>query len=167
MKKLYLIRHSKSSWDDISLDDFDRPLNSRGKKDRYTMAKFLKEHSIYPDIVLCSPSLRTKKSLKAYQEILDFDDSRVVFDKSLYESSKQELLNAIKNLDNRYNSMFLIAHNPSMNLLVDYLLNGFYENIPTSGIVAIEANITNWSMLNNTNCSMSFFTYPKKIAYLG
>lgn len=163
MKKLYLIRHSKSSWDDPTLDDFDRPLNNRGKKDRYVMANFLKEQGIYPDLVLCSPSVRTKKSLKAYQEILDIKDKNIIFDEDLYESSAKKLLDVLHTTDNTYDNVFLISHNPSLNELVDYLLNGFEENIPTSGIVGINVNIADWSMLDNTNCSLYLFTYPKQI----
>jgi len=163
MKKLYLIRHSKSSWDNPDLYDFDRPLNSRGKKDRYLMANFLKEHGIYPDFVLCSPSLRTKKSLKAYQEILDIKDKNIVFSDDLYESSARKLLNVLHTTHSMYDNVFLISHNPSLNELVDYLLNGFEENIPTSGIVGINVDISDWSMIDNTNCSLYLFTYPKQI----
>ena len=58
MKTLLIIRHAKSSWDIASLNDFDRSLNERGKKDAPRMAKRLKEKDIYPDVMISSPAKR-------------------------------------------------------------------------------------------------------------
>ena len=70
MKKLYLIRHAKSSWKDITLDDFDRPLNKRGKTDAPFMAQKLKDKNIYPDIIISSPAKRAKSTAKAFKKNL-------------------------------------------------------------------------------------------------
>lgn len=164
MKKLYLIRHSKSSWENPDISDFDRPLNSRGKKDRYTMAHFLMIHNIYPDFVLCSPSIRTLKSLKAYKEILDIHPKAITLKQELYESTYTNLLEQINLCDNTYSSLFLIAHNPSLNDLANYFVKDFNENIPTSGIVGLEFDCDRWEDISDTNCNMFLFTYPKLFA---
>ena len=54
VKRLYLIRHAKSSWKDPDLDDFDRPLNKRGKTDAPLMGKRLKEQGVKPDLIISS-----------------------------------------------------------------------------------------------------------------
>lgn len=51
MKQLLLIRHAKSSWEDESLDDIDRPLNNRGKKEASLLAQLLKEKELSPSMV--------------------------------------------------------------------------------------------------------------------
>ena len=60
MKKLCIIRHAKSSWKDFLLDDFDRPLNKRGKLNAPFMGSRLKKRNILPDIIVSSPALRAK-----------------------------------------------------------------------------------------------------------
>ena len=74
MKKLFLIRHAKSSWEDLRLDDFDRPLNKRGEKDAPFMAELLKEKNIIPDLIISSPSLRTKLTAEIIAEKIGFID---------------------------------------------------------------------------------------------
>ena len=66
MKKLVLIRHAKSDWSNPFLDDFLRPLNKRGEKNAPLMAKVLKEKNIRPDLIISSPSLRTKQTLEYF-----------------------------------------------------------------------------------------------------
>jgi phosphohistidine phosphatase len=70
MRTLYLIRHAKSSWDDLSIDDFDRPLNKKGKNDIRLMSKRLKEKNIFPDIIISSSAKRTKKTSEKICKIL-------------------------------------------------------------------------------------------------
>jgi len=62
MKTIILVRHAKSSWKDPSLDDFDRPLNKRGKRNAPFMGNKLKERKIMPDLILSSPAKRAKKN---------------------------------------------------------------------------------------------------------
>ncbi|MDY0327323.1 MAG: histidine phosphatase family protein [Arcobacteraceae bacterium] len=161
MKKLYLIRHSKSSWDNPNLSDYDRPLNNRGKKDRYSMAHFLSANNIHPDIVLCSPSIRTIKSLKAYKKILNISAKNIYLKQELYETTYDKLLMYINTTDNTYSNLFLIAHNPTLNDLVNYFIRDFTENIPTSGIVGLEFDCDSWEKISKTNCNMFLFAYPK------
>jgi len=70
MKRLYLLRHAKSSWKDLTLSDFDRPLNKRGKRDAPLIAKKLKEKGIRPDIIISSPAKRARKTAKIFAKTL-------------------------------------------------------------------------------------------------
>src|SRR5689334_6927644 len=63
MKRLYLLRHAKSSWEDESLADHDRPLSARGRRAAYAVGRYLREHGIEPELVLCSSSTRTRETL--------------------------------------------------------------------------------------------------------
>ena len=63
MLTLSLLRHAKSSWANPGQQDFDRPLNERGLEAAPRMGAFMAEHGIAPDLVLCSPSVRTRQTL--------------------------------------------------------------------------------------------------------
>ena len=81
MKTLYVIRHAKSSWDDPTLSDFDRPLNNRGKKDAPTMGKRLAQRQVVPDLLLSSPAERALTTCKIIAEEIHYPAGKIKTDK--------------------------------------------------------------------------------------
>lgn len=161
MKKLVLIRHAKSDWSNPFLDDFLRPLNKRGEKNAPLMAKVLKEKNIRPDLIISSPSLRTKQTLEYFIKKLNYDDE-VRFEESIYEAPYENLLKVIKDIPNIYKIVFLIGHNPGLCDLTNFLLDKHFENIPTCGIVEIDFDVKNWKDISKENSNLISFEYPKK-----
>jgi phosphohistidine phosphatase len=159
MKKLYLIRHAKSSWEDITLDDFERPLNKRGEKDAPMMGKLLNKKNITADIIISSPSKRTKQTVKLITQQLQ-STLKIIYNDNLYETTLDGLEKIIKNIDNRYESVYLFGHNPSLNSFVEKYIN-MDENIPTCGVVGIEFDCDSWKKLEPKVATKLFFEYPK------
>lgn len=159
MKKLYIIRHAKSSWKDTSLDDFERPLNKRGEKNSKFMGEFLKDKKIMPDVILSSRAFRAKETAKNIAKKIHYT-KEIIFDENMYEANVQTLLNRIETIDNKLKSVFVIGHNPGLNMLVTKLV-ALHENIPTCGIVAIEFSCDNWSEISSSNAKLISFDYPK------
>ncbi|MBE0513421.1 histidine phosphatase family protein [Sulfurimonas sp.] len=159
MKKLYIIRHAKSSWSDVTLDDFERALNKRGKANAPMMGERLKKKGVMPDIIISSPAKRAKNTAEiiakevGYKNILFLDD--------IYEATSETLSKILKALDDSYGVVFLVGHNPSLNELA-YKLAGFSENIPTCGIVEIEFECRKWAEIAPQNAKLVMFEYPKK-----
>lgn len=160
MKKLFIIRHAKSSWKDYSLDDFDRPLNKRGFLNAPLMGKYLKDKNIVPDIILSSPALRAKTTAEIIANKVKYK-KQIVYEESIYEADINTLHNIITSLKNKYNIAFIIGHNPGLNLLVDNYV-GFDENIPTCGVVELEIKSDSWENINSKNIKLLSFNYPKK-----
>ncbi len=163
MKRIYIIRHAKSSWSDLSLDDFDRPLKKRGKEDIKNIAQWLKKEGIKPDKVISSPAKRAVKTLKILETVLNIKKNIINFDKNIYEAHVGYLIKMIEKLDNRYNNVFIIGHNPSLSELSEYFTDTIITNIPTSGVMAIEFEIKKWSEIKNKKGKILFFIYPKKL----
>ena len=160
MKELILIRHAKSSWSNPLLDDFERPLNKRGEKNAPFMAKVLKQKGLTPDLIISSPSIRTKQTLDYF--IQDFDyKGEIILEESIYEAPFENLLKVIKNIDDKYKTIFLFGHNPGLNDLVDFLIGNFEENIPTSGVLKLNFDIKKWENLKEKIGILEFFIYPK------
>ncbi len=105
MRELILIRHAKSDWSKILLDDFERPLNKRGEKNAPFMAKILKKEIQKPDLIISSPSFRTKLTLEYFLKEFEYK-GEVIFEKSIYEAPFENLLKAIKNIDDKYKTIF-------------------------------------------------------------
>lgn len=161
MKKLFLIRHAKSDWSDTSLNDFDRPLNKRGLREAPFMAKLLKNRDEKPDLIICSPSNRTKQTLEYFIKELEYKKDEVVFKEKLYVASFDNLLKIIRNIDDSYEIVCLIGHNPGICDLVNYLLGKSFENIPTCGIVQINFDVKKWVDISKNNSELIFFKHPK------
>ena len=160
MKTLYLIRHAKSSWKDITLNDFDRPLNKRGQRDAPFMGKLLNKRGIKPDIIYSSPAKRAKTTANIIAQEVGYEKS-IQFEDKIYESNLIALKNIIYEINDKHDVVFLFGHNPCLNIFVeDYC--PFYENIPTCGIVMLEYSCDSWSDISIENCNFALFEYPKK-----
>lgn len=160
MRELILIRHAKSDWSNPLLDDFERPLNKRGSKNAPFMAKILKKEIQKPDLIISSPSFRTKLTLEYFLKEFEYK-GEVIFEKSIYEAPFENLLKVIKNIDDKYKTIFLIGHNPGLNDLANFLLGSFEDNIATSGVLKIDFDTNSWKNISKDNSKLIFFKYPK------
>ncbi|MFK7899699.1 MAG: histidine phosphatase family protein [Cyclobacteriaceae bacterium] len=163
MKTLYLVRHAKSDWGDVSLKDFDRPLNARGYGDAPAMGKYLKSKEEVPEFIVASPSLRTTSTAHILSEQLGKDAQQIHFNDSIYEASVRELLNAVNALDDQYNSVMLIGHNPASTYLAEYLTNEEIGNMPTCSVVKIVFDLKRWEEISQNTGSSEFFITPKTL----
>ncbi|MEA3352750.1 MAG: histidine phosphatase family protein [Campylobacterota bacterium] len=159
MKKLYLVRHAKSSWKDITLDDFDRPLNKRGKKDAPFMAKLIKEQRIIPDILISSPANRAKTTAQTFHKILNLKKN-ILFDKKLYFASLEEIEDTVTHIDDKYDTVFIFSHNPTLNEFIEKHLE-IYDNLPTCGIAGMVCETNSWKTFLKHNLELIMFDYPK------
>ena len=165
MKTLYLIRHAKSSWKHPGLTDFERPLNSRGKKDAPFMGKVLKKRNIKPDVIISSPAKRAIKTAKLISKEIEFPKSNIVIEKSIYEGSVFQIFNVIRSIDNSNNIVFLIGHNPDFTSLANYLSNYPINNLPTCGIFCVEFNTASWKEVTEGIGVFKFYDFPKNYTY--
>ncbi|WP_457599595.1 SixA phosphatase family protein, partial [Hydrogenimonas sp.] len=144
MRELFLVRHAKSSWDDPTLSDFERPLNERGKRDAPIMGEHLAKLGVHPDLILSSPAKRAKKSAKIFAEALGYDPERIEYLSSIYEASPQTLLYIVCQLPEKAKRVMLVGHNPSLTLLANQLGDIAIDNIPTAGVVGIAFDTGSW-----------------------
>lgn len=154
------MRHAKSSWKEIGLDDFERPLNKRGKKDAPFMGVRLKKKGVLPDTIISSPAKRAKATAQIIAKEIGFTKP-IVYNKNIYEADIGALKKIVTSLKNKNKVVFLFGHNPGLNMLVDNLV-GFDENIPTSGIVELEFDCKKWSEISSKNAKYLSIDYPKK-----
>ncbi|BAF72842.1 SixA phosphatase family protein [Sulfurovum sp. NBC37-1] len=164
MKKLYLIRHAKSDWSDLSKNDFDRGLNKRGKRSIPIMAKALREKGIIPDLILSSSAKRAKKTAKGLSKALHYE-GKIFFNEGLYFTEPEEMIEMVRNVDDRYQSLFLIGHNPEMTELANILTEVYIDNTPTLGIVAISFDIQKWNDIGRGKGKMEAFIFPKMFSW--
>lgn len=161
MKRLVIIRHAKSSWGNALLEDFDRPLNERGKKDAPLMAKRLKEKKVLPDVMITSPAKRANSTCKKFAKIFEVDKKNIWKEPKLYHASENVILKLAKEIDEKYNVVFIFGHNPGLTNFVNYTSNLEIDNIPTCGIAVLE--VSNWKKLGKEKAKAVYFDYPSNI----
>lgn len=161
-KTLYLIRHAKSSWDDPSLRDHDRPLNKRGKRDAPFMAKKLKEKNIIPDLIISSTAERAIEFANILAEELDYKKKNIKAEKDMYMAGESEMLKILQDVDDRYKTVFMIGHNPYITSFAGRMSGHAVDNIPTSGVFGISFDVDKWSDIKIGKGSFISFDYPKK-----
>jgi len=167
MKLLYLLRHAKSSWDEPDIADFDRPLNKRGRKAAKLMAQYLRDEGITPQSVICSPSKRTRDTLKQLMPVLG--DAPINFDHRVYEASYQTLLHCLADLPPDLPSVLLIGHNPGLERLAAYLMSDhghgpaaerLHDKYPTGALAVLSVPSTNWVDLKVGSGRLDDFVRP-------
>lgn len=119
MKTVFLLRHAKSSWDDPSLDDFDRPLSDRGRKAAPLIGRFMAAQSWQPDLALVSPAIRARDTWQLVAPELSAPvETR--FEPAIYMAEPEALLTLLQRSDTS-GSVILVGHNPGLEQLADLL----------------------------------------------
>src|SRR6185295_19500675 len=120
-KILLLVRHAKSSWDDPSLTDFERPLNKRDKKDAPEMAKKLNSKKINIDAFVSSTAKRARQTCKYFAKEFDLKKKNVVREPKLYEAGEESFYEVIEGFKNKWDSVGVFSHNPGITSFVNSL----------------------------------------------
>ena len=161
MKKLYLVRHAKSSWKYKNLSDLDRPLKGRGMTDALHTSKWLLQESVEPDLILSSPATRALHTALIFARTLGYPFSDMIIEEDIYGASPNDLLRIVKDIDDSFESVMLFGHNPTITTFSNRFLNHTIDNIPTTGIVCLRFDHESWEDIGK-NAELVFFDYPKK-----
>ena len=161
MKTLFLMRHAKSSRDDPSLPDRDRPLDDRGRQDAPKMGKRLAKRDVKPDLLLSSPALRALTTAQLIAEELGEKRKDIVVDDRLYASSADDLLAVIRTLDKKLNCVMLFGHNPEFTDLA-HRLSSEIVHMPTGAVVEFRFDTNAWSDIGEFKPAKVVLDYPKK-----
>jgi len=160
MKTLILVRHAKSSWDQIGLADFDRPLTERGKKDAPEMAKRLKQKGIELDYLVSSTAKRARKTAKYFAEAFGFKKDGIKLSDELYNATHTAFLKVVAEIDDKNNSVALFSHNPGISEFASSLTNVRVDDMPTCAMFALQIETENWKDFSKAGKKFLFFDYP-------
>lgn len=161
MKTLILVRHAKSDWGDPSLDDFDRPLNDRGKRDAPAMADRLLKRKIKIDSFISSPAKRAKKTATIFAEAYKTEKDDIVFREELYGAAEPVFAKVVANAKKKADCIAVFSHNPGITDYANTLTSARVDNIPTCGVFAVNADCGAWEDFATAKKELLFFDYPK------
>jgi len=165
MKTIYLARHAKSSWDNLQLEDFERPLNNRGRRDAPFIGSVLKKLKIKPDAIISSPATRASTTARIIANNISYPLEHIYYNEIIYGASDIELVDLIGSILETTKSAMIVGHNPGLTDLANYLTKENIVNIPTCGVFGVKIDIDNWKKINHNCGKLEFFEYPKKYKY--
>ncbi len=170
MLTLSLLRHAKSSWDDASLDDFERPLAKRGEAAVPRMGAFMAEQRLAPKLILCSPAVRARQTLELLLPHLP-DGPTVVYEESFYLAAPSVLLARLQKVAAGIDQVLIIGHDPGMQALAlevsgdgdPRLLQALAAKFPTAGLAVIRFKGRAWSKVGQGTGRLELFATPKTL----
>ena len=170
MKRLAILRHAKSSWDDPAPDDLNRPLNERGWKAARRMGRELKHRRIKFDLVLSSTAARARETIDGVQESYDFA-APIAFEPRLYGATEAVLLEIVSALDEKVKAPLIVGHNPGLELLIAGLTrddkHGFRQRVerkfPTCALAVVELPAKRWAEVEPGSGGIAELILPKEL----
>jgi phosphohistidine phosphatase len=143
MKTLLLLRHAKSSWKDSDLDDHDRPLNKRGKRDAPRMGVLLKEEGLIPDFIITSSAKRAWRTAECVAQYSGYrGEVRVTSD--LYEAPPASIRQVIQTTAREASRLLVVGHNPGLEELLEGL-TGDYTPLSSGALAMLYLEIDAWN----------------------
>ena len=163
MKTLMLLRHAKSSWDDETLEDRERPLNKRGKKTAPLMGHLIRDQELVPELIASSMALRAKDTAEAAAKACGYSGA-IAFTDALYLATAGEILRyAQEHTAETLSRILLVGHNPGMEDLVN-VLSGRREPFPTAALAVFRLGIEKWRELElGVDAKLANLWRPKEL----
>jgi phosphohistidine phosphatase len=167
MRTLHILRHAKSSWDDATLADHERPLSRRGVRDAKRIAVHLLGRHVEPDVVLCSSSARTTQTLDLIAASLG--DAQILVEEGLYAAPADALLKRLGGVPDSVLSAMLIGHNPGLEDLVAWmaapgpLLDRVMAKFPTGALATLALGDRTWGSVHQAGAELVGFTVPRDL----
>ena len=161
MKTLYLLRHAKSSWNDSSLRDFDRPLNDRGREAAEQIGKRLASEELIDPLLICSPALRARETAEIVLQSSNMS-AEERFDERIYEASLRDLTQVISDIPDDKQVAILIGHNPGFEELLAFL-TGESRPMPTCALAKVKFDVESWGDVRTGEGTLEWFTTPKEL----
>jgi phosphohistidine phosphatase len=160
-KTLYLVRHAKSSWQDASLDDRDRPLNNRGRRAAPDMGRRLVEQGHQPDLIIASPARRARSTASIIAAETGYPETAIRLEEALYFEGVVRMCEVLEALPDHYENVMLVGHNPAITSLLNAISDTSIANMPTCAIAIIRYDMETWTDLRSEDGQLVGYDYPK------
>lgn len=171
MKRLILLRHAKSDWDDPVKRDFDRPLNKRGEKAARLMGEYARAKKMQFDYLVASPAVRVGETLDMFFETYG-QNVETLWDRRIYLASSATLLDVVHDLPESATTVLMAGHNPGLeDLILDLvpddgsstLRDDVELKFPTASIAVMDLAIDNWSSADRKCAKLDLFIRPRDL----
>ena len=170
MKRLAVLRHAKSSWDQPDLEDFDRPLNERGWKAARKIGSALATRGFDFDRIVASTAVRVRETLDGVREKFALS-APIQFDSRIYLADVEQLLKIVRELPETVHRPLLVGHNPGLEqqlaLLAikdgDHFIQRVAHNFPTGAFALVDLPQDRWNRIEPGSGRIIELILPKEL----
>ncbi|WP_297707032.1 histidine phosphatase family protein [uncultured Eudoraea sp.] len=148
MKTVIFVRHGKSSWE-YGVSDQDRPLQERGINDAHLVSAEFKSLAKDIDSAYSSSANRALHTCIVFLRTFNYPLEKLKISDQLYDFSGEAVMSFIKQLDDNFNKVMIFGHNYALTNVVNQWGNKAIENVPTSALVQISFDVSNWQAIKN------------------
>ena len=146
-KHLYLLRHAEAAPKESRQDDKSRELTQTGIKDALHMGAWFREQSFPFDIIITSSALRAEQTAELIAEGMKLDHPRILPEDVLYEASVRQLLDYVNNIEDGYHHALVVAHNPAISYLAEYLTKADVGDMASGSVAIITFDFSSWKLV--------------------
>jgi phosphohistidine phosphatase len=171
VRRLHLLRHAKSSWDDPGLADHDRPLAPRGRRAATRVRERLGPEGVRPQLVLCSTATRATQTLDLLQPALG--NASVSIEDGLYHATAARLSDRVQLVPDDVTEVLLVGHNPALQDLALLLAepsaarDRVAAKLPTGALVTLELDASSWDAVRPGSAKIVSLLLPRELTQEG
>jgi phosphohistidine phosphatase len=162
MKTLYLLRHAESGRQEPGLEDFDRPLNDRGREAAPLVGRLIRERKLRVDLLLSSPAVRARQTAALVKESAGLS-AGLLYDGRIYEADAAALLEVVTQAAEPAEALLLVGHNPGLERLLA-LLTGETRSMPTAALACVALDVEKWVQARVGAGRLEWLVRPKELA---
>ena len=163
MKRLYLVRHAKSSWEEPGESDMDRPLMEKGVKRTMKIIRFLKEKAVSIDLMISSPAERAFQTAILIANGIGYPEDKIMVERKIYDGYYDRILVLIYASSDDVSSMMIVGHNPTITHLANLFLHPGVDLLPTGGTICISFDTNEWKTIPSVDPVNEFIIFPKML----
>lgn len=163
MKTLYLVRHAKSSWENLSIADYERPLLEKGIKRSKKVGACLQEKGVTPQLILSSHAQRAWDTARILATALNYPEKDIIIENQLYFSGAEALENIVYGLPDDKDHVMMVGHNPDMTRFANLFLEDKIDYMSTSSVVCVLFHTQRWQDIMLAEREIPFVVFPKSL----
>jgi phosphohistidine phosphatase len=160
LRHLYLIRHAQTLEKTVGQTDLQRELTFKGKNDATELGKYLYGQKIKLDIILSSPAMRTQTTARLLAESLSLSDEKIITHSKLYHAHSEDMLNITKGIENEFQHVALIGHNPAISAFASSLTKKSIDGFSPCTLAVFQFAAQNWSEIAPQSGNLLFIKQP-------
>lgn len=162
-KHLYLLRHAEAAQKESRQDDKSRELTPAGIKDSLHMGAWFRDQNFHFDLIVSSSALRAEQSAQMVAEAMKVEHPRILMEDVLYEASVRQFLDYVINIEDGYEDVLIVAHNPAISYLAEYLTKGDIGDMAAGSVVVIKFDFSSWKQVSENSGEVLKYATPEMV----
>jgi len=159
-RHLYLLRHAESAEKQSGQSDKERSLTPRGLRECVIVGTYLHQQNISFDCILTSEAQRAQDTARFVADAMKMDVGKIMTTEELYEASSRTFFQFLTTIDDRFNTVLIVGHNPVITYVAEYLTQAEIGDMATGGLVVVKCNVPAWKTLSQGNGELEYYTHP-------